>query len=233
MAKKGKSYHLKRIAVKSVLPIRKKKQKVFLVSPRAGPHPKKESLALAVLIRDELGLAKDFSEARKLIKKGYVLVDGRVSKDPKRPIGFLDIIEIKPLNKFWRMEIINGKLKANEISKSTVKYCKVIGKHVIKKGRISISLHDGKNILADNNVKVGDSVKISLPHYKLVNLIKLQTGANCYIFKGKHAGKFAILKNIVEQRGSMGSIAVLEDKDKKEILTSLNYIMVIDNEFSG
>ncbi|MCX8163221.1 MAG: S4 domain-containing protein [Candidatus Micrarchaeota archaeon] len=234
MAKKGKTLHLKRIATKTLLPIRNKKHKVFLVSPSAGPHPKAQSLALVVLIRDELGLAKDYSEARKIIKQGFVYVDGRICKDPKRPIGLLDVIFVKPLNKYWRMEIIKGKLKANPIQQPQAKYCKVVGKHTIKKAKISIGLHDGKNIIADNMVKVGDSVKISLPDYKIIKLIKLENGANCYIFKGKHAGKFGTLQKIIEQRGSMGSIAVLKSKqDNKEILTSLNYIMVIDDEFNG
>jgi small subunit ribosomal protein S4e len=230
MAKKGKTHHLKRLAVPSHLPIRKKKHKVFLVSPNPGPHKKSESLALAVLLRDELQLCDSFIEAKKIIKQRHVYVDGRVSTDPKRPIGFMDVIYIKPLNKYWRMEIVNGKLKAVAVNKLDFKYGRVVKKLTIKKGKISIGLHDGKTLLADNSIKVGDTLKISLPDYKILKTIKLAPGALCIIFRGKHKGKLGKLQSIIEQKGSMGSIAFLKDMSNKELRTSLDYLMVIDEE---
>ncbi|MFN3910191.1 MAG: S4 domain-containing protein [Candidatus Anstonellaceae archaeon] len=236
MAKKGRIYHLKRLATKKLLAIRGKKHKVFLTSPSPGPHPKKDSIALAVLLRDELGICADFTEARKLLKNSLVFVDGKIVKDPKRPIGLMDIIFVKPSNKYWRMEIIDKKLHAKELKNSNqvnFKYCKVIKKHTIKKGKISLTLHDSKTIIGDNKIMVGDTIKVSLPDVKLVKLLKLQPGAFCYIFRGKHAGTIGVLDKIIELKGSMASIAVLKDQNKAEIRTASNYIMVIDEEFSN
>jgi len=143
----------------------------------------------------------------------------------------MDIIFIKKLNKYYRIEIIKGKLKAIEVKKTDVKYCRVTKKLTIKNKKISIGLHDGKTLIGDNNIKVGDTLKISIPDYKIIQLIKLQPGVNCIVYKGKHGGKFGKLERIIEQRGSMASNVILRDEQNKELITSLNYIMAIDEEF--
>jgi len=231
MAKKGKDNKTKRISVPSAIPIRNKKHYTFIVSASPGPHPKNFSIPLAVLLRDELGVCSTQAEAKKIIKQKNVLVDGRVRTNHKFPVGFMDIIFIKKLNKYYRIEIIKGKLKAIEVKKTDVKYCRVTKKLTIKNKKISIGLHDGKTLIGDNNIKVGDTLKISIPEYKIIQLIKLQPGVNCIVYKGKHGGKFGKLEKIIEQRGSMASNVILRDEQNKELITSLNYIMAIDEEF--
>src|SRR3990172_7830180 len=99
---------LKRLAVPKWWPIEKKTHK-FVVSPR-GPHKKLESLPLTVFIRDVLKLAETAKEARTIIKRGEVLVDGKKRRDPKLGVGLLDVIEIPSLKKSWRVAPHKGRL---------------------------------------------------------------------------------------------------------------------------
>ena len=109
---------LKRLAAPKWWPIERKTKK-FIVSPR-GSHPKISSLPLLVLIRDVLKLAETSKEAKNIIKRGEVLIDGRKRKDHKFGVGPFDVIEIPSLKKIWRAIPKKG-LKFIEIPKTEVK----------------------------------------------------------------------------------------------------------------
>jgi len=98
-----KKLKLKRLVAPRWWPIERKTRK-FIVSPR-GPHPKDISIPLLVLIRDVFKLAETNKEARKIIKKGEILVDGRKMKDPKFGVGLLDTIEIPALKKVFGVNL--------------------------------------------------------------------------------------------------------------------------------
>ena len=91
---------LKRLVAPRWWPIERKTKK-FILAPR-GPHTKDFSLPLLVLIRDVLKLSETGKEAKNIIKKGEVLVDGKKRKDPNFGVGLLDLIEIPSLKKVWR-----------------------------------------------------------------------------------------------------------------------------------
>ncbi|MBU0586456.1 30S ribosomal protein S4e, partial [Candidatus Micrarchaeota archaeon] len=46
MAKKGRTYHTKRIAIPKAIPISDKKSSTFMASTDPGPHPKKKAIPL-------------------------------------------------------------------------------------------------------------------------------------------------------------------------------------------
>jgi len=123
-----------------------------------------------------------------------------------------------------------GKLRAKEIKEGKIKIGKVIKKTAVKKGKITITLHDGKTIIADNNVKPGDSVIISLPENKINKLLKLENGAKCYIMDGKHIGHIGELKEIIKTETSKQKIAKL-NADGEEIITVAEYLFVVDDDW--
>jgi len=71
--------HLKRLAAPEFWPIPKKKY-TWVFSPSPGPHKKEECIPLAIVVRDILKLAETGKEAKRIIKAGEVIVDGKVRR---------------------------------------------------------------------------------------------------------------------------------------------------------
>src|ERR1041384_5726346 len=98
------SKHLKRLAAPRswVIP---RKTNVYTTKPRPGAHPVERALPLATIVRDYLKLAATGREARRVIGAGEVLVDGRVAKEPKVAVGFMDVVSVPKTKQSWRVFI--------------------------------------------------------------------------------------------------------------------------------
>ena len=57
--------HLKRYGIPKFWPL-SKKEKVWAVKPRPGPHPKDFCIPLQIIVRDILELAETSKEAKKI-----------------------------------------------------------------------------------------------------------------------------------------------------------------------
>jgi len=200
----------------------KKKSHKFIIAPR-GPHALKDSLPLTVVIRDMLDFAKNSKEAKMIIKGREVKIDGKINKDTRYGVGLFDVIELG--GKYFRL-LPGKKMKLVEISskEGNLKICKVKNKKVVKKGKIQLNLHDGKNILVDKtDVNVNDSVLIELPEQKINKHIKFESGVLVLITQGKHAGEIAKLKKF---ESGLNKRIWLE-RGKQEFESSLNAVMAI------
>lgn len=233
MAKRGGSKHTRRITLSRALPVTGRKRIHWIATPAPGPHPKERSLSLGVLLRDTLGIATDAKEAKLILNAGQVKIDGKVANDIRRSIGLMDLIELPQADKAWRMQVIDGRLapKAITTSAAKVKFCKVVGKQTVPGGKIALTLHDGRTLLADNNVKVGATVKMSVPEFKLAGLLPMAPGVHCLVTEGKHGGEVAVLEKIIERVGSMDSEAQLKSGNES-FVTVVKYLFVVDKEFA-
>jgi len=234
MAKRGGSHHSKRLTVPNAVPVIGRKSIRWMLTPRPGPHPKERALTLGSLLRDVLKFGVDAREVKKAIKAGAIKVDGKISRDERRPVGLMDLIEIPKVGKTWRMQIgADGKLAAKEISADAArsKLVKVVGKHTIKSGKTQVALHDGRTLLADNAVKVGSTLCVSVPALKIEKSLPLESGVHCLITSGKHAGEIATLEKIIERVGSMDSEASLKSGNES-FITVTKYLFVVDREFA-
>ena len=147
MANMGSRKHLKRYKAPKTWPIHPKED-TWTVKPSAGAHSIDDALPLTLVIRDILGLADNSREAKRIINSGNVLVDGRVVKDYKFPVGFMDIIEIPKTGEIYRVLLDNkGRLQLKEIDNGDSKLCQVVNKTTIKGGKTQLNLHDAKNKL--------------------------------------------------------------------------------------
>jgi len=233
MGKRGERKHLKRIASPKAVPIHDKKKHVWITKSSPGPHPKKYAIPLGILVRDILKLVRTAKEARSVLSKRLVKVDGKVRVNEKFPVGLMDVLSIPKSGKHYRISVDRkGRLVSVEVKEADVasKILKVTGKHVVRGGKINLTFHDGKNMLGDNHVMVGDSVVVSLPAAKMKTHLKRDIGSHCLVMRGKHAGTIVKLKDIMERKGGKPSEALVQD-GKEEFVTVAKYLFVVDEAF--
>ncbi|MEM7825725.1 MAG: 30S ribosomal protein S4e [Candidatus Aenigmatarchaeota archaeon] len=221
---------LKRLLAPEFWKIPKKSVK-FAVSPKPGPHKKFECIPLLIIVRDILKLAETGKEAKKIIKKGEILVDGRKRKEHAYPVGLMDVVSIPRIKKYFRVVPSEKGLELVEIeeSESNKKVCRINNKRIIKKGKVQLNLHDGRNIVVEkDDYKTGDSLVIELPSQKILQHIKFGVGSVGIILKGKNSGKKAKVENIVERKSLRESRIVVCDVEGKRVETSKDYFFVVE-----
>jgi small subunit ribosomal protein S4e len=231
MAKKGGSSHMKRIASPRYAPVARKGD-VWLTKPAPGPHSLVSSMALGVVLRDIMGVADSIREVKKVLMEGNVLVDGRVVKDRKFPVGLMDVVSIPELKKnYWVGVDRKGRFKLVEVDgeRSKFKLCRVEGKRTISKGAFQIALHDGRTALGDKELRLGDTVKLSVPEQKVLAVMKLEPNANCIITSGKHAGELATIDELYHKKGARRAEAKLHS-DSESFITVRDYLFVVGDE---
>ncbi|MCP8309643.1 MAG: 30S ribosomal protein S4e [archaeon] len=173
----------------------------FTVTVAPGPHPKEDSYPIAVLIRDVLGLVKNYREAKTVIHEGKILVDSIARREPDFPVGLMDIVEIPSIGKTFRLVPISGNplhpIVINDSEKS-LKLCKVKAKKTVRGGRIQYGFHDGRSILAENGMKLnpGDTCLIEIPSQKVIKSVGLEKGNLAVITKGEKVGQFGKVEQV-------------------------------------
>jgi len=178
---------------------RKKLRFTVTVSP--GPHPKKESYPIAVLIRDILGLVKTYREAKTVIHEGKIIIDGIPRREPDFPLGLMDVIEIPSIGKTFRLVPIPGRplypITIHESEKS-LKLCKVKVKKTVKGKQIQYGLHDGRSIFSSEKTELDreDTCLIEIPSQKIVRPVQLQKNTLALITKGAKVGQLGKVEKI-------------------------------------
>jgi small subunit ribosomal protein S4e len=233
MGKRGGKKHLKRIATPLVVPVHDKKDYTWLIKHSPGPHSVRRSIPLGVFIRDILKITRTAKEAERILSERQVQVDGKVRADEKFPIGLMDVISIPKSGKHYRLSIDRkGKLFPLDLlgDEASSKMLKIIRKHTIRGGKINFTFHDGKNMMGDNHMMVGDSVMVSLPDVTISAHLKREPGARCLVTEGKHAGSVVKLKEIIERKGGKPSEALVQYGDD-EFITVAKYLFVLEEAF--
>lgn len=209
-----------------------KKIKKWVVTPRPGPHKKFESIPLLIIVRDILKLTDIGKEAKKIITMGEIWIDGKIRKDYKYPVGLMDVVSIPKLKRYFRVVVTSKGLELIEIKQTEAKekLCRVNNKTTIKKGKIQLNLHDGRNILVDkDDYKTGDSVLIELPTQKIKNHLKFEKGNLGLIIKGKNSGKLVKVKEIIITRGKEPNKVICE-LEKRPIEVLKDYIFIVGKD---
>lgn len=77
---------------------------VYASKPSAGPHKTRECIPLNVLLQQRLKYALSRDEARKIVKdREGIHVDGKARRDPRFPLGSMDVVSINKTNEHFRM----------------------------------------------------------------------------------------------------------------------------------
>ena len=231
--------HLKRLSAPKFWKVRKKLAK-WVTSPRPGAHKRNECIPLSVVIRDVLELVDTGREAKRMVKSGEVLVDGKVRKDHRYPVGFMDVIEIPKLKKAYRFTITYKDLEIFEVpaKETKLKLCKVRKKSLVKKGVLQLNTNDGRNILVkvkdpkkpkEDVYKTGDTILIELPSQKIIEHVKMEKGNLVLITGGQNKGDIATIKEVIKTRSREPNKLVCE-KDKKSFEAIKDYVFVIGSK---
>ena len=186
------SDHIKRIAIPRSWPL-KKKAHIFTTKQSAGAHSLETSMPVITVLRDVLGICDNAKEAKRIIGNRDVLVDGKAVKNPKAPVGLMDVLSIPKLDSDYRVLLTpRGKLTLVKIDKAEAawKLCRIENKTLVKGGKIQLNLHDGRNIVLDKDqYKTGDVLKVSFDGQKVLESYALQSGAAALVSAGNHAGQ--------------------------------------------
>jgi small subunit ribosomal protein S4e len=178
-----------------------RKDKRFVITVKPGPHSKKFSIPTAVFLRDTLKIVSTLREAKSTIYDGKVTVDGIKRKSLHHGIGLMDVVELDGVSDIYRLvpkdSQILKQIKIEDAEKSK-KLVKVISKTTIQKGKMQIGFHDGRSLISDTSVNVGDSCLIQIPEQKILDMIKLEKGSQVIVTQGVNAGQIGSIVDIKE-----------------------------------
>ncbi len=239
MGKKGEKKHLKRKPAPKFWPIHRK-EKIWTVKPKSGPHPISNCIPLLLLIRETLGFAKTRREARIIISQEKIMVDGKTRREELFPVGLMDVVSIPDLKKTYRVLTSKKGLVLHPIEKkeAKIKLCRIENKNFVKEGQLQLNLHDGRNVMIqvkDPAKPVEDiyqtlgTLKINIPTQEIAGHIKLAKGAQVMIIGGKNIGKHGKIVTIEEKPNQKrrNSLVTIEDADGKSFQTIMNLIFAV------
>ncbi len=179
-----------------------------------------------------LNVVTTLREAKSVIYNGKVTIDGIIRKSLHHSIGLMDVVELQGISDVYRLVPTHGhtlqpiKIETDEKSKKIVK---VTSKTTIKGKKTQLGFHDGRTIITDNNVNVGDSCLIQIPEQKILDVIKLEKDSLVMVIKGVNTGKIGHINNINESTFTLSKrINLTIDKKKFEIPVDL--VIVIGKE---
>ena len=159
-----------------------------------------------------------------------IKVDGKIRRDPRFPLGIMDVVSIEKTNENFRMlldtkgRFIPHRVEAKEAG---FKLCKVIRKRIGKAKVPHVVTHDGRTIrYAHPDVQINDSVKFNLSTGAVDGIVKFQNNAIVMITGGNNIGRIGHLQSLEKHPGSF-EIAHVRDSTGNSFSTRLQNVMVI------
>ena len=189
--------HLKRLAAPVTWQVDRKERK-FIARPM-GAYSMDMAMPLITVLKEVINLVSTRKEGKRVLNSKEIMVNGIRRKDEKFMVGLMDVLSIKETGQSYRMLLDkNSKLRLVHIDEkeAPVKLCKITGKRSVKKGKIQLSLHDGRNLLAGAEHSTGDTVVLELPKCDIKQHLKLESGCQAYMIGGSNVGLTGIVDSI-------------------------------------
>ncbi len=208
------SDHMKRLAAPRTWPL-KRKASIFVAKQSAGAHSVEESMAAVTVLRDMIGVCDTAREAKRIIGNRELFVNGKAVKNPKMPVGFMDVVSVPKMDLAYRMLLTDkGKLTlvAIDAAEAGWELCRIEDKTVIKGGKFQLNLSGGRNIVLDkNDYKCGDSLKVSFEGQAIMEHYPLGENAVVIINEGSQAGSVKTVKAVSIIKGPAANIVQFTD----------------------
>merc|ERR1719423_153250 len=126
----------------------------------------RESMPIALFLRNRLNYALNMKEVSSIMKQRLVKIDGKVRTDARFPAGFMDVVQLAKTNENFRLIYdVKGRFCVHRITAEEAKYklCRVTRVGVGPKGVPLLSTNDGRTIrYPDPLVKVNDSIRVDI-----------------------------------------------------------------------
>jgi len=168
------------------------------------------SVPVVIAIRDMLKLARNAKEVKEIIKRGLIKINGKKVCDLREPIKLFNILE---LDKTYRLSILpTRKFYFEEYDASKGRLCKVINKQIVKGGKKVFGLHDGSNIISNEEININDSVYLDL-NGKMLKHVMMEENKNVFVIGGKYLGLSGMIEKIKDKRAKIK----LNNGDEAEI----------------
>jgi small subunit ribosomal protein S4e len=227
--------HQKRLSVPKSWPVERKTD-TFTTAASAGPHGK-DGVPLVILLRDVLGYVDSKKEARYALNQDAVLVNGVAVSDESQPIGMFDILAFTEREEYYRVfPDEGGRLSLTPIDEDAAnsKLGKIEDKRQIPGGETQLNLHSGRNLIVEDgsDYSGGDSIVVANDGDDIVAHFPYEEGALVTAVRGQHAGEIGEIDEIQVTPGS-GSNNVVVDQDDGSFETVEEYVVVIDENFTG
>lgn len=234
MTRRGQKKHLKRLPAPKYWPIKRKTGK-FTTRVIPGPHPQEQCLPLTLVLREILGYAENMREVRAILSSGQIKIDGHVRKDPRYPVGLMDVIDITTSGERFRLvPKKRGGLRLVKIDdkEAEFKLCKIETKTIVKGGKVQLGLHDGRSLLLPEGEKPSkystlDTLKISIPEQKILDSVNLEKGVYAVVSQGRNIGNEGKVIAIDRRVGTHASTVTMEDPEGNRFQTALEYVFVV------
>jgi small subunit ribosomal protein S4e len=159
-----------------------------------------------------------------------VKIDGKVRTDMNYPAGFMDTVELeKSGDRFRLLYDTKGRFVLHRIQKDEAEYklCRIQKVYVTAKKVPVAVTHDGRTIrYPDPDVKVNDTVKVSISTGKMSDIFAFEMGAMVMVTKGHNAGRVGQLVHLEKHDGSF-SIVTVKDKKGNSFATRQSNVFVI------
>jgi small subunit ribosomal protein S4e len=194
-----------------------------------GPHTRKFSYPIGVVLRDLLHVCSNIREVKRSLNKGLINVDGKMIRHPNFPIGLMDTLEIKPSNQSYRFVPSNGiplfPIEINSDEKN-LKLEKIKSKVTSKENLYQYCLHDGRTFLSKESYNVNDTCLIDLPKFGIKNHVELKEGCTVIVTRGENAGNIGKVEEIKSGSFSLPK-RVLVSMGEKTVELPIDIVMAI------
>ena len=207
------SGHLKRLVAPRSWSIARK-EKTWTTKPMPGKHSLEGAIPISTILRDYLNVCDNNREAKIILNDGAVMIDQRIVRKPKTPVGLMDIISI-PLMKMHMRAMLDDHARIQFVpikaTEAKWKLLRVEGKTTVKGGKTQLNLHDGTNILSEEKVKTGDVIQVSLPGFKIKKVLEFKKGAQTLITGGAHVGSISKITGLEVTRSTKPNLVMYKD----------------------
>lgn len=228
MAKKGGDKRLKRQLAPRFWQVNRKSAR-FILNTMPGPHTRKFSYPIGVVLRDLLHVCSNIREVKRSLNKGLINVDGKMIRHPNFPIGLMDTLEIKPSNQSYRFVPSNGiplfPIKINSDEKN-LKLEKIKSKVTSKENLYQYCFHDGRTFLSKESYNVNDTCLIDLPKFGIKNHVQLKEGCTVIVTRGENAGNIGKVEEIKTGSFSLPK-RILVSMGEKTVELPIDIVMAI------
>tara|TARA_B100000959_G_C14877477_1_gene581056 strand:+ start:357 stop:1061 length:705 start_codon:yes stop_codon:yes gene_type:complete len=207
------SGHLKRLVAPRSWKI-SRKERTWTTKPMPGKHSLEGALPISTILRDYLKVCDNNREARIILNNGDVMIDQRVVRKPKSPVGLMDVISLPKIKMHVRTMLDkHGRIEFVSIKPAEAKWklVRVENKRSVKGGHMQINLHDGTNVLSKEKVKTGDVLQLDLPSMKIKKVLKFKKGAQSLIIGGSHVGSISTIKGEETTRSTKPNLVMYEN----------------------